>query len=78
MIVDCMACPVRGERCDGCVVTVLLEPGSAELPLDASERRAVSILVGAGLADVETTRGLFARREPMTSVPHWRPAGAVG
>ena len=23
MIIDCMTCPVRGQRCDGCVVTVL-------------------------------------------------------
>jgi hypothetical protein len=29
MIVDCMTCPVRGHRCDDCVVTVLRVPGSA-------------------------------------------------
>ena len=47
MIVDCMSCPVRGTRCDDCVVSVLLS--SAELPLDPAERQAVSVLVGAGL-----------------------------
>jgi len=31
MIVDCMTCPVRGQRCDDCAVTVLLAPGSTEL-----------------------------------------------
>ena len=30
MIVECMTCPVRGQRCDDCAVTVLLAPGSAE------------------------------------------------
>jgi hypothetical protein len=78
MIVDCMTCPVRGQRCDDCVVTVLLAPGSAELPLDAAERRAVSTLVGAGLASVETAAGLFARNEPRKSVDLWGSAGAVG
>lgn len=29
MIVDCMTCPVRGQRCGDCAVTVLLAPGSA-------------------------------------------------
>ena len=47
MIVDCMSCPVRGTRCDDCVVSVLLS--SAELPLDPAERQAVSVFVGAGL-----------------------------
>jgi len=78
MIVDCMRCPVPGQRCDDCVVTVLLAPGSAELPLDAAERRAVSTLVGAGLASVETAAGLFARYEPRKSVELWGSAGAVG
>lgn len=27
MIVECLTCPVRGHRCDDCVVTVLLGPG---------------------------------------------------
>ena len=27
MIVECLTCPVRGHRCDECVVTVLLGPG---------------------------------------------------
>ncbi|MHB1472858.1 MAG: hypothetical protein ACYCV4_04385 [Dermatophilaceae bacterium] len=78
MIVDCMTCPVRGQRCDDCVVTVLLALGSTELPLDVAERRAVSTFVGAGLASAETAAGLFARHEPMESVEHWGVADAVG
>ena len=72
MIVDCMTCPVRGQRCDDCVVTVLFAPGSAELPLDAAENRAVAMFVGAGLVSVETSARLHARREP------WGAVRAVG
>jgi len=84
MIVDCMTCPVRGQRCDDCVVTAFLAPGSAELPLDVAERRAVSILVGAGLASAESASGLRAHREPYEpyepyeSVEPWGAVGAVG
>jgi len=65
-------------------VTVLIAPASAELPLDAAERRAVSIFVNAGLASVEATAALFARHEPMDFGEHWQSAetwgaaGAVG
>jgi hypothetical protein len=84
MIVDCMSCPVRGQRCDDCAVTVLLargsadlalptrhspaEPSAAELPLDVAESRAVSMFVGAGLVSTRTVPGLRARRETME---HW-------
>jgi hypothetical protein len=84
MIVDCMTCPVRGQRCDDCVASVLLELGPAQLPLDAAERRAVSTFVGAGLASVETAAGLFARHEPrqsanpQESAELWRVAGVAG
>ena len=66
MIVDCMSCPVRGTRCDDCVVSVLLS--WAELPLDPAERQAVSVLVGAGLVSAEGAVGLSARREPWGGV----------
>jgi hypothetical protein len=65
MIVDCMTCPVRGERCDDCVVTMLLTPGPAELPLDAAESRAVSMFVGAGLVSAESAAGLSVLRVPV-------------
>ena len=65
MIVDCMTCPVRGERCDECVVTMLLATGPAELPLDAAESRAVSMFVGAGLVSAESGAGLRALRVPV-------------
>ncbi len=49
MIVDCETCPVREQRCEDCVVTALFIPGSSEVPLDATEARAVSAFVLAGL-----------------------------
>lgn len=74
MIVDCMTCPVRGRRCDDCVVTVLRPLGSAELrpagrqvpagvALDAVENRVVSMFVGAGLVDAGAAAKLRARIE---------------
>lgn len=78
MIVDCMSCPVRGQRCDVCVVTVLLAPGSAELPLDPAERKVVSMFVSAGLTSAETATALVARREPLESLGRWDAAGALG
>jgi len=75
MIVDCITCPVRGQRCDDCVVTMLLAPESAELPLDAAESRAVSLFVGAGLVSAVTASGLRARRE---IVERWGTVGAAG
>jgi hypothetical protein len=72
MIVDCVTCPVRGQRCDDCVVMALFVPESSELPLDATESMAVSMFVRAGLVSAETSVGLHARREP------WEPISAVG
>ena len=72
MIVDCVTCPVRGQRCDDCVVMALFLPVSSELPLDATESMAVSMFVRAGLVSAETSVGLHARREP------WEPISAVG
>lgn len=67
MIVDCMRCPVRGQRCDDCVVTVVFASGLAELLLDAAENRAVSMFVSAGLVNAGAVARLRARRE---SVQH--------
>ena len=75
MIVDCMTCPVRERRCDDCVVTTLMAPGSAELPLDPAESAAVSIFVGAGLVGAASALGLHALREPLE---HWAAARAAG
>jgi len=72
MIVDCKTCPVRGQRCDDCLVTALFAPGSSELPLDTAENRAVAMFVGAGLVSAETADGLHARREI------WGAVRAVG
>ena len=72
MIVDCVTCPVRGQRCGDCVVTAMFEPASAALPLDAAENRAVALFVGAGLVSIESANGLRGRREP------WGAIGAVG
>ena len=77
MIVDCMTCPVRGQRCDDCVVTVLLVPGPVELPLDPAERNVVSMFVSAGLTTAAIAGGLLARREPMECLEHWGDVGEV-
>lgn len=54
MIVTCATCPVRGLRCDDCVVTAVatigLGPPGGQ-PLDAAERRAVALFRAAGLVD---------------------------
>lgn len=70
MFVECATCPVRGLRCDGCVVSTLVSfplvaaPAGGGLPLDASERRAVAAFVGAGLIDAGYAGSLRARTEP--------------
>ena len=69
MVVDCDRCPVRGTRCDDCVVTALgslpvLVLAHDELPLDAAERRAVDRFVAAGLVSADVAGTLVARREP--------------
>ena len=71
MIVDCVTCPVRGQRCEDCVVMTLFAPGRFELPLDATEMTTVNMFVRAGLVSLETSAGLFARHEP------WEPIAAV-
>lgn len=80
MIVDCMTCPVRGQGCHDCAVTVLLGlPGLAglpapaglgtpdDLPLDAVENKVVSLFVGAGLVKAAAAAELRAQREGMQS-----------
>ncbi len=71
MLIECTTCPVRGRRCDDCVVTTLAafpvdlpSPSTAGLALDAAERRVVELFVAAGLVDVHEAVGLRARREP--------------
>lgn len=78
MIVDCNTCPVRGHRCDDCVVSVLLAPGAVELPLDGAERRVVSMFVSAGMASADTAAGLSARHEPLSPMERWGSADAAG
>lgn len=88
MIVDCRTCPVRGQGCHDCAVTVLLGlPGLAglpsgaglglldDLPLDAAENRVVSLFVGAGLVNAAAAAELCAHRESARS---WGPARNVG
>jgi len=87
MIVDCMSCPVRGQRCDTCVVTVLRGSGSAEylgppeqrtspeLQLDAAEHNVVSLFVVAGLVNAGALATLRARRESLQQWGTVRDAG---
>jgi hypothetical protein len=78
MLVDCETCPVRDVQCADCVVTALgipavgaTEPRRAGLPLDRAERRAVSVLLAAGLVDAETAHAARA-------VPDRDPVGSRG
>ena len=72
MLVDCQTCPVRDVRCGECMVTALLEPVSAELPLDSAELAAVSTFVDVWLGSAAEACALGARREP------WDRFRAVG
>ena len=70
MIVTCDTCPVRGLRCDDCVVTVLATlavgpPGGR--PRDMAERRAVGLFVAAGLVDGGYAASLTAMVHPPTA-----------
>ncbi len=72
MIIDCSSCPVRELHCDDCMVPALLALPTADLPLDAAERAAVTAFVSAGLVDRVEAASLRARQEP------WVGARAVG
>lgn len=64
VIIDCTSCPVRELSCGDCMVTALLEPPTADLPLDSEERAAVTLFVASGLVSPQEASGLRARREP--------------
>ncbi|WP_347350040.1 hypothetical protein [Intrasporangium sp.] len=76
MLVDCSTCPVREVRCADCLVTALdalpagpeavgTGAGTAHgLPLDHAERRAVAILLSAGLLTPAVARAAEAVRDP--------------
>lgn len=77
MLIDCGTCPVREVRCADCAVTALrglpsIRVVDGELFLDPAERRAVEILVTAGLVGRDRAVTLTARREP------WSHGQAVG
>ncbi len=69
MILECSTCPVRGLRCEGCVVTALAampvagSPGLG-LALDGAEQRAVRAFVDAGLIERRYAGSLRARGQP--------------
>lgn len=78
MLVDCQACPVRDRHCADCMVTALTmiplptlrpvgEPDTLPertAPLDPAERRAVSLLVAAGLIGRDEAAQAVASVEP--------------
>ena len=81
MLVDCQTCPVRDVHCADCMVTALtaIPVGapvtSAGVPLDRAERRAVSILLGAGLVAHETAhRARAVVDDQLTSLGRGRTA----
>lgn len=63
MLLECRTCPVQGEACRDCVVTVLLD--GPTVPLDAKEAAVVSAFLAAGLVDADQARELRARRDPV-------------
>jgi hypothetical protein len=63
MIIECQSCPVRDLHCADCMVTALLAPQGSQLPLDVSERTAVSRFVEAGLVSAQEAASASARRE---------------
>jgi hypothetical protein len=75
MLVDCQTCPVRDVHCADCMVTTLtaIPVGPPEsvtrLRLDRAERRAVSILLGAGLVTAETANQAHAVTEHEMTPP---------
>jgi len=77
MLVDCHTCPVRDVHCADCMVTALaafpvgLQDPEQGLPLDRAERRAVSVLLAAGLVTHETAHGARALADvPGPAMPH--------
>ncbi len=53
MLIDCERCVVRGAACEGCVVTMLLQPapgsaGDGAARADAAEAHAIETLTRAG------------------------------
>jgi hypothetical protein len=68
MLIDCQTCPVRDVHCADCMVTALADipvgapKATRGLPLDRAERRAVSVLLTAGLVTPEAAHA--ARAEP--------------
>lgn len=69
VLMDCQTCPVRGTRCDDCVVTALfqVEGRSGDLLLDLAERRAVGHFVEAGLVSASAAGRLRASRTTLAS-----------
>ncbi|AKU17145.1 hypothetical protein [Luteipulveratus mongoliensis] len=63
MIVDCQTCPVRGTRCEDCMVTAMLTISVHDLPLDPAEREALTMLVSSGLVSATEAHQATARRE---------------
>lgn len=66
MYLDCSTCPGRGRACEGCVVSVLLDPRPA---LDPDTAAALDVLQRAGLIGpahlaVVTADGVHGRATP--------------
>jgi hypothetical protein len=73
MIIECQSCPVRDLHCADCMVTAMLVPQGAQLPLDAAERAAVTRFADAGLVTAHEATSVSARREPWAA--HIRAVG---
>lgn len=67
ILIDCQTCPVREVHCADCMVaaltnTIPIGPPATPTghPLDRSERRAVSLLLAAGLVSPESAHSARA------------------
>ena len=92
MIVDCMTCPVRGQRCEECAITALRAPGWAEHLASAELQPSTEHLSTELQLDAAENRavsmfvgaglvgaGAVGRlRARRESVPHWGGVRDVG
>lgn len=94
MIVDCMTCPVRGQQCDDCVVTVLLDPTKCEATTETASAGTTTETVPAGTlfldaaesravsmfvsAGLVNAQAVAGLQARRESGQHWIPVHAVG
>ncbi|MFG2106889.1 hypothetical protein [Micromonospora chersina] len=64
MLIDCDTCGIRGAGCSGCLVTALLDTGTAAADLGPAEHRAIEVFARAGF-EVQVLPAPPAPRKPV-------------